>query len=154
MMSNQIVRNLLKPVRSCYFSVMCDDYTDVSDKVQLTFCMRWVNNDIEEKFLGFCEFPDIKSSTIVTVMKDISLRYQLNLDMCRDQCCDGASNMLGKSSGVATQIFTEQPKVHYTHCHTHSLSFLIKDVTKNTKILRDTMGNVEEITTLIKYSPK
>ena len=80
-MSNQIVRNLLKPVRSCIFSVMCDEYTDVSNKGQLIFCMSWVNNDLEvsEKFLGFYEIPDIKSSTIVTVVKDILLRYQLNL---------------------------------------------------------------------------
>ena len=118
--------------------------------------MRWVNNDFEvsEKFLGFYEIPDIKSSIIVTVMKDILLRYQLNLDMCRGQCYDGASNMLGKSSGVANQIFAEQPKTHYTHCHAHSLSFLVEDITKNIKILQDTMGTAEEITILIKYSPK
>ena len=140
------MRNLSEPARSCIFSVMCDEYTDVSNKEQLTFCMRWVNNDLEvsKKFLGFYEIPDIKSSTIVTVMKDMS----------RSQCYDGASNMLGKSSGVATQIFAEQPKAHYTHCHAHSLSLSVKDVTKNTKILRDTMGTDEEVTILIKYSPK
>ena len=141
-------------VRSCIFSVMCDEYTDVFDKEQLTFCMRWVNNDLQvsEEFLGFYEIPDIKSSTTVTVTKDTLLRYQLNLDMCRGQCYDGASNMLGKSSGVATQIFVEQPKSHYTHCHAHSLSLSVKDVTKNTKILQDTMGTAEEITFLIQYS--
>ena len=41
-----------------------------------------------------------------------------------------------------------------THCHAHSLSLSVKDVTKNTKILRDTMGTAEEIIILIKYSPK
>ena len=53
--------------------------------------------------------------------------------------------MLGKSSSVTTEILTEQPKANDTHCHAHSLSFLVKDITKNTKILQDTM---------IKYSPK
>ena len=59
LMSNQIMRNLLEPVRSCIFSVMCDEYTDVSNKEQLFFCMCWVNNDLEvsEKFLGFYEIP-------------------------------------------------------------------------------------------------
>ena len=57
LMSNQIMRNLLEPVRSCIFLVMCDEYTDVSNKEQLTFCVRWVNNDLEvsEKFLEFYE---------------------------------------------------------------------------------------------------
>ena len=58
-MSNQIMRNLLESVRSCIFSVMCAEYTDVSNKEQLFFCMCWVNNDLEvsEKFLGFYEIP-------------------------------------------------------------------------------------------------
>ena len=98
-----------------HFSVMCDEYTDVSNKEQLTFCMRWVNNDLEisEKFLGFYEIPDIKSSIIVTVMKDILLRYQLNLDVCRGQCYDGASKMLGKSFGVAR--FLQNIQRHIAH---------------------------------------
>ena len=96
--------------------------------------------EVSEKFIGFYEIPGTESSTIVTVMEDILLRYQLNLDMCRGQCYGGASNMLGKSSGVAAQIFGQQPKAHYTHCHAHSLLLLVKDVTKNTKILQDTMG--------------
>ena len=146
----------MEPVRTCFFLVMCDGYTDVSHEEQLTFCMRWMNNDLEvsEKLLGFYEIPDTKSSTIVTVVKDILLRYQLNLHMCRGQCYEGASNMLGKSSTAAIQIFAEQPKAHYTHSHAHSLSLLVKDVTKNAKILRDTMGTAEEITILIKYFPK
>ena len=156
MISNQIIRNLLEPVRTCIFSIMCDEYTDISNKEQLTFCMRWVNDDLQvsEKFLGFYEIPNIRSNTIVAVMKDILIRYQLRLDMCRGHCYDGASNMLGKSSGVAAQIFAEQPKPHYTHCHAHLLSLSVKDATKHTKILRDTMGAVEEIIVLIKYSSK
>ena len=77
------------------------------------------------------------------------------------QCYDGASNMLGKSSGVATHIFAEQPKTHYTHCHGHSPSLSVKDVTKNTKILRNTMGyrrgdnNFDEVfSKTIKHSRK
>ena len=75
LMSNQIMRNLLELVRRCIFSVMCDEHPDISNKEQLTFCMRWVNNDLEvsEKLLGFYEIPYINSSTIVTVMKGILL---------------------------------------------------------------------------------
>ncbi|CAM1322602.1 Uncharacterised protein r2_g3115 [Pycnogonum litorale] len=62
--------------------------------------------------------------------------------------------MLGRNSGVATRILQIQPRAHLTHCHTHSLSLGIKDVTKSSKILSNTMDTAEEITTLIKYSPK
>ena len=46
------------------------------------------------------------------------------------------------------------PKAHPTHCHGHSISLGIKDATKHSKILSDTMDTAKEITTLIKYSPK
>ena len=58
LMSNQIMRNLLEPVRSCIFSVMYNEYTEVSNKEQLTFCMRWLNNDPEVSVTkkSTCEF--------------------------------------------------------------------------------------------------
>ena len=49
-------------------------------------------------------------------------------------------------------VFAVKP--HYTHCHVHLLSLLVKDVTKNTKSFQDTISTAEEITILIKYSPK
>ena len=80
------------------------------------------------------------------------MRYQLSLDKCCGQCYDGASNMVGKSSGVAVRILSIQPRAHCTHCHAYSLS--VKDFTKQTRILRDTMSHAGEIAILIKYSPK
>ena len=82
------------------------------------------------------------------------LRIQISLDNCRGQCYDGASNMLGKKSGVAKQIFEMQPKAHYSHCHCHSLSLSVKDLTKQSKLLSDTMNTAGEIAVLIKFSPK
>ena len=48
-------------------------------------------------------------------MKDILLRFQLSLLQIHGQCFDGASNMLGKRSGVAIQIYKEQLKAHYLY---------------------------------------
>ena len=78
LMSNQIVTNLLKSVGNYIFSVVCDEYMDVSNKEESTFFMHWMNNDLEvsEKFLRFYEIPDIKSGTIVNIMKNILLRCQ------------------------------------------------------------------------------
>ena len=62
--------------------------------------------------------------------------------------------MLGKKSGVAMQIKELQPKAHYTHCHGHSISLSVKEVTKRSKVLGNAMCVAEEIVVLIKYSPK
>ena len=137
-MSNTILREILDDVRGNMFSIMADKYTDVSDKKQLTFYLRWVYDNLEvfEKFLGFYEIPNISCSTIVSVLKDILTRYNLTLDLCRSQCYDGASNMLGMKSGVAAQIKSLQLLSNYAHCHALFLSLSVKDVTKSVKIFK------------------
>ena len=99
---------------------------------QLTFCLRRVDDcfRVREEFLGFYEVKNIKSDTIVCANKDMLLRMQITLDNCRGQFYDATSNMLGKKSDVAKQIFKMQPKAHYSHCHCHSLSLSVKDLAK------------------------
>ena len=126
-MSNSVLRSLLKKIEGNIYSTMCDEYTDCSNHEQLTFCLRWVEVlKAHETFLGFYEIPGIKSSTIVSVIKDILTRYQLRMKNFRGQCYDGASNMLGKTSGVAVELQNLQPKANYTHCHVHSLFYVMK----------------------------
>ena len=107
-----------------------------------------------EGFLGFYQIRNIESNTISSALQDILVRAQLSLNNCRGQCYDGASNMLGRKSGVAQQIQSMQPKALPTHCHAHSLSLGIKDTVNQCELLSTTMGTAKEIITLTKYSPK
>ena len=79
---------------------------------------------------------------------------RLSLDDCRGQTYDDASNMMGKKSGVSTQIKAEQPKAIDIHCEGHSLSLAVKSLTSECDILQDTMAAVSEICVLVKHSPK
>lgn len=127
-MASQVLRVKSTDVRECqYFSLILDEYTDVSNLEQLSFCLRTVDKslNVKEDFLGFYEIDDIRSATIVNAVKDVLLRFNLDLSDCRGQTYDGASNMLGKRSGVATQILAEQPKAIVTHCQGHSLSLAV-----------------------------
>ena len=47
---------------------------------------------------------------LVSVLKDVLLRLNLSIHNCRGQCYDGAANMAGARTGVATQITREEPK--------------------------------------------
>ena len=138
------------------FSIMADEGTDVSNIEQLSFCVRSVddNFDVSEDFIEFYQLDNIKSEAIVNTIKDILLRCHLNLDNCRGQTYDEASNMLGKRSGVSTEILAEQPKAMTTHCQGHSRSLAIKSLTQDCTVLRDVVGTVDEICVLVKYSPK
>ena len=105
-MSNQVMSKLLESVGVNFYSIMCDEYTDISSKEQLSFCFRWVNDNLGMfgKFLGLYGIPNIASDTITTVIKDVHTRYQLSLDKCRSYCYDGASKMVRKSSGAAVRV--------------------------------------------------
>ena len=155
-MAKQVLSKKIEAIRKGFYSIMCDEGTDCSNLEHLSFNTRMVYDELEvnEDFLGFYEIENIKSDTTVSAIKDVLLRFNLSLDLCRGQIYDGASNMVGKKSGAATQISKIQPKALLTHCYGHSLSLAVKDLTSNCKILGDTMGTVGEITVLIKYSPK
>ena len=157
LMAHEILRDLTDERRNFFYATICDEYTGISNEVQLTLYLRWVDElfNIHEDFLGFYQLEwYIKSDTIVSAIRDVLLRTQISLDNCRGQCYDGASNMLGKKSGVAKQILDIQPKAFATHCHCHLLSLSVKETTKKSKILSDTMDTTGEIAILVKYSPK
>ena len=97
------------------FSIIADEGTDVSNKEQLSFCLQSVDENLNafEDFISFYQLENIKSDTIVHVIKDILIRMNLS---CRGQTYDVASNMVGKKSRVSTQILAEQPKAVAIHC--------------------------------------
>ena len=63
-------QSLIKP--SKLFSIICYEYTDMLNLEQLSFCIRWINENFcpLEDFLGYYEFPYIKSDTTVEATKD------------------------------------------------------------------------------------
>ena len=88
LMANQILSGMTDQIRGSYFSIICDEYTDISNKEELTFFLRWVDESFNESedYLGFYEVPNVKSDTIVSAIRDIMLRTQISMESCRGQC--------------------------------------------------------------------
>ena len=157
LMSLSILRLIARNIQETdFFTVMADECADISNKEQLTICFRWVDSKLEvhEEFVGLYNIPDITAHTIVAALRDCVCRLNLNWSRCRGQCFDGASNMSGHRSGVATQISSDEPRALFTHCYGHSLNLAMCDTIKGTKLMRDVMDVTHEISKLIKYSPK
>ena len=49
---------------------------------------------------------ELEAGMITATIEDILLRLNLRIDNCRGQCYDGASNMSGAKSGVASRLTT------------------------------------------------
>ena len=61
-MAKQVLTMVLKPIRyNEIFSLMSDEWTDISNLEQLSRRTHTVNNDliVHENFLGFYEIPNI-----------------------------------------------------------------------------------------------
>ena len=111
---------------------MADETRDISNNEHLAIVIRWVDRsyDIHEDLIGMVHVPDITSSTLATVIKDVLICCAIPLDHCRGQAYDGAANMMGHLSGVAKQLQSEQPSAIKVHCLAHSLNLCLQDTAK------------------------
>jgi len=90
---------------------MADKTMDVSNREQVTIILRWVDDSdfsVNEEFVGLYAVPSIDSNTLVSIIKDTLLRFNLPLSKARGQCYDGAAKMSGIRNGVAAQLCKEQ----------------------------------------------
>ena len=158
-MGQSVLRTLLSDMKKpspAWFSVLCDEATDVANKEQFNLSVRWVDDDynVHEVPLGLFCLPNITANTLTTVLKDLLLRCNLPLSLCRGQAYDGASNMHGRRKGVSTQIWNENPAALPVHCFAHCLNLCLQDVGRQIAPLRDALDVVKEISKLIAFSPK
>ncbi len=157
-MALAVLRKIAASIQqSEFFSIMCDECTDLSNNEQLVICIRWVSSDQlepHEDILGLYKVDDICTNTIVHVIKDTLVRLNLSMTKCRGQCYDGASNMSGVRSGVAKQLRDAEPRALFMHCHGHALNLAAGDAIKQSKVMKDALDTTFEVSKLVKFSPK
>ena len=71
---------------------MADEIADISNKKQLVFCIRWVDNNLtpQEEFIGMHPLVNTNADHIVLVIKDILSQMNLKIENAQGQCYDGA----------------------------------------------------------------
>ena len=131
MVHHALLEKIEETRENLFFSITGDEYTDISNKEQLSLCLPSVKEDLEvqEDFLTFYQLRNMKSETIANAIKDALFRFNLQLENCRGQTYVGVSNMPRNKSGVAVRIIPEQPKAPAVHCYGHSLSLAVKQLT-------------------------
>ena len=159
-LGNTLLRTLLKKVISVkgpsWFSIIADEATDVMNTEQLNLSIRWVgdDSDIHEDPLGLYRVPDTRAVTLFTIIKDLLIRCNLPVALCRGQAYDGVANMQGRRSGVATRFLEEQPAAIPVHCCAHSLNLYLQDAGRKLTCLRNPLELCREMINLIQFSPK
>ena len=60
----------------------------------------------------------------------------------------------GAKHGISTQILKEEKRALKTHCYGHALNLAVGDSIRKSSIMSDALDNCQEISNLLKYSPK
>ena len=157
LMGQALLRQLLVGIHSVmWYAVMADETRDISIHEQATVRIRWVDKyyEVHEDFIGLVNVPNDMAETITSILKDILIRCNLPLSMCRSQAYDGATNMSGRISGVATKMLQEEPAALHVHCQAHCLNLCLQDAARQFQPIRDVLDLCIEIGKLILLSAK
>ena len=62
-----------------FYTLMVDEMTDVSNKQQVVFCLRWVDKSLEahEEFVGLYQVESTQATLLLHVMHDILTKLNL-----------------------------------------------------------------------------
>ena len=156
-LGKELLQRLLENIRdTSWFAIIADETTDIAKLEQLSISIRWVRKtyEVNEDFVGLIHVPYITAATLTDAIKDVLIRCQLRLSQCRGQAYDGASNMMGRLRGVATQIQVTEAAVIPVHCLSHCLNLCLQDAARKCQPIRNALNIVMDICQLIKFSPK
>lgn len=116
-----ITRRVGNNPKTKIFSIIPDEGTDLTNKEQLSFCLRSADENLNafNYFIGFYQLDNIKSGTIMHVIKEIFIIMNLNLSNGRGQTNDGASNMMGRNLEFRLKFLCSSQKL---------LPYTVKDI--------------------------
>jgi hypothetical protein len=137
-----------------FYSVLCDEVSDVSNKEQLSLVLRFVDshNCIREEFVDFITTDRITGEALAFKIKEKLINYGLDFQNCRGQGYDGASNMSARR-GVQGILMAENSKATYVHCSSHVLNLCIVQAC-SLQAIRNMNGTVTESSYFFSNSPK
>ena len=138
---------------SYVFSLIAEEKSDISNREQVSICIRYCASSLESKevFVGFFKTPRTDLNILFCLVKDASLR--LGLDIClRGQGHDGGSNMARKINGLQQKMIQENLKALYFHCVGHQLNLVCQDACNKICLVSHVITIVNKIVTFVRVT--
>uniref|UniRef100_H3A966 HAT C-terminal dimerisation domain-containing protein n=1 Tax=Latimeria chalumnae TaxID=7897 RepID=H3A966_LATCH len=140
---------------------MIDESTTTSKKAALVICMKVVFTNSDEAssmFFDLAQLADTTASTIhdtfLWALYDNGFTREFLLRNFVSFATDGASNMLGRKSGVATLLLGMFPNVIVWHCSNHWLKLAVADVVEEVSETYEMKSFFNKLSSLYSASPK
>ena len=65
-MPSRGIRDLVTKISGGFFLIVCDEYTDISNKEELTICIGWVDIELEtDEDIGVCHKRCIAKTSVI-----------------------------------------------------------------------------------------
>lgn len=138
------------------FSVMADETTDISQKEQLSICLRYVDEEkgcIREAFLEFVPTLDLTGKGLAKLIIDSLKSNNINCEYLVGQGYDGAAAFSGYLHGAQACIQKDFPMALYVHCSAHSLNLALSN-SSSLPLIRNFMGTLQSVATFFQNSAK
>ena len=155
-MGEQIRDDIIDEIKKArFYSILCDEVTDCANIEQLTIVLRFVDEsvNIREEFVQFCSTERITGEVIATTILSKLNDWGLDIEDCRGQGYDGASNMSSARVGVQGRLCGLNPLALYTHCCSHILNLVIVKAC-SIPMIRNMAGTITETAYFFQNSAK
>ena len=152
--AQHVVRKLMP---TDLYAIVMDETTDSSRLEQVSICLRYVGNDlaVHEHFFGFFDVPSTGSELLFNLLKKTLSDFGLDPSKLVGQCYDGAANMSGAKSGLATRVKQSLSKSALNvHCWNHQLNLSLEKSSSAVEGVRDVLHAVNTLHSLIEGSAK
>jgi len=153
--AQQVLRTMVKEVRSVgFFCLMADEARSFRDE-QLAFCIRCaVDLDVRERFVMFVDCSECRDANGITrLLMETADKAGLGDVSIVAQAYDGASVMSGKDNGVQKQIRDIHPAAIYIHCMAHKLNLVIVASCMTTRHIVTFFSNLQSLYVCFFFSP-
>ncbi|XP_048425917.1 zinc finger MYM-type protein 1-like [Pyrus x bretschneideri] len=130
--ATETINAIIKDIRTSLFSILIDEFHDVSTKEQMTIVLRYVdkNGHVVERFIGIEHVTSTAALSLKETIDEVFSRHKLSMSRLRGQGYDGANNMQGVFNGLKALIIKENGCAYYIHCFAHQLQLALVDVAK------------------------
>jgi hypothetical protein len=137
-----------------YFAILLDTSPDNGKEDQLSFIVRYVNEDggVIEAFLDMEHATHGDASTLFDLLIALLEKHDLSIKNLRGQGYDGCATMAGKYTGLQARVKESSPFAYFVHCFCHRLNLVVVDSCTKNVITRNFFGVVEKLYSFIEGS--
>ena len=127
LMGQKVLDEIISRVKLAkYFAISVDSTPDITHVDQLTFILRYVSPEgcIEERFVKFLPIESYAGEALFNSVMNVLEEMGIDINNCRGQCYDNASNMSGAYKGVQARIKQISTLAQWVPCAAHTLNLV------------------------------